>query len=199
MKRCFLFLAILLFLCPNIWPQKYTWQFSLLEPTPSDALVYSDEFIDIAFSFDVLKDRLTKIDPDLINRQFGFIIQNKTDTTIKINWDELSWIYPDGNSARVVHSGTKFAKTTDTQVPSVIPPSAKVSDFLIPADDIWYSDSTDERFSGWNVKWLFKGKDINWDGKEFRVYFPLEIKGSKKEYLFKFKVNVTQAPKKKKK
>jgi hypothetical protein len=110
------------------------------------------------------------------DKEIGFDIQNKTDTGIKINWDELSMIFPGGKSSRVIHSGVKLVDRNSPQAPTTSPPNAKVSDFLIPSGEN----------GGWRHSRLFKGNNIlAWDNKEFIIYFPLEIKGAKKEYNFK--------------
>ena len=139
----------------------------------SDTLIFSDEFIDIKFS--------------VLEKLIDFHIQNKTNEGIKINWDELSFISPDGTASRVNHSsGIRVIEKGNPQVPTVIPPNTKISDSLIPTKNIYYSYD-------WNAKDLFPGENkIIYNDKEFGIYFPIEIKGSKKEYTFKFKINVSQ-------
>jgi hypothetical protein len=154
----------------------YNWRFSLEQPKPSEKLEYSDDFIDVVFTIG--------------ETQIGFDIQNKTDSGIKINWDELSMIYPTGTSSRVIHSGIRLMDRNAPQAPTIIPPNAKVSDILIPSENIYYLSG---QYGGWNYHPLFGGDNsLAWNDKEFSIYFPLEIKGSKKEYNFKFKINVSQ-------
>lgn len=152
----------------------YNWSFSLIQPTPSETLSYSDAFIKITFGID--------------NQIIGFEIQNKTDSGIKINWDDLSIIYPSGTFSRVICLGKKPMDKNSPQAPTVVPPNAKVQDALIPSENI-YRDNLDRN----GVPPLFGGDDIlKWNNKDFRIYFPLEIKGSKKEYTFKFKIHVSE-------
>ena len=156
---------------PDVTPIKYEWTFSLEKPTPSNNLFYSDGFIDIAF---------------LINKtQIGFAIQNKTESGIKLNWDEISFISPTGTASRVIHSGIRLIDKNNPQAPTVIPPNSKISDIVIPSENIKYE-------GGWKEGRLFEGDYITFNGKEFSIYFPLEIKGVKKEYSFKFKTRVTK-------
>ena len=100
-------------------------------------------------------------------------------------------IYPSGTSSRVIHSGIKLADRNNPQAPTVIPPNAKVSDILIPSENIYYS----ELYNEWKYRPLFGGEDrLVWNDKDFSIYFPLEIKGDNKEYSFKFKINVSLPP-----
>jgi len=180
MKKYIILFALFLVFCScalMMTPTPYNWSFSLEEPKPSGTLTYSDDFIDVVFSFG--------------NTQIGFDIQNKTDSGIKINWDDLSVIYPSGTSSRVIHSGIKLADRNNPQAPTVIPPNAKVSDILIPSENIYYS----ELYNEWKYRPLFGGEDrLVWNDKDFSIYFPLEIKGDNKEYSFKFKINVSLPP-----
>jgi len=161
---------------PEVTPVKYDWAFSLLGPNPSKGLVYSDNFVIVGFMIEKTK--------------INFIIENKTDSGIKINWDEFSMIYPSGTSSRVIHNGIKVVDRNSPQALTTIPPNAKVSDILIPSENIYYASVES---GGWNYHSLFEGDNpLTWNDRVFSVYFPLEIKGSKKEYTFKFKINVSQ-------
>ncbi len=199
MKRCFLVLIILLYLCPNIFAQKYIWKFSMVEPTPAEALqpsddfvpamTYKDEFITASFWVEFIPVQYMSD-----NQEFGFALVNKTNRVIKVNWDDLSWISPDGTSSRVIHRGINFANTNAPQVPTVIPPGANIKDILIPEGNIFLVP--DGPVAGWHFRLLFPVDYLQWDGREFSVYFPLEINGSKKDYLFKFKITVSKVAKK---
>lgn len=149
---------------------EYNWSFSLIQPTPSETLSYSDAFIKITFY----------MHPAFI----GFGIQNRTDSGIKINWDDLSMIDPSGTSSRVIRTRIKPEDKNSPQAPTVIPPNAGFQDILIPSENVY--DNLEL-----NYRPLFGGDDsLKWNNKDFRLYFPLEIKGSKKEYTFKFKIHV---------
>jgi hypothetical protein len=140
--------------------------------TPLETLTYSDDFIKIAFAVEY--------------REIRFDIQNKTYSGIKINWDDLSMIYSSGKASRVIHSGVRLIDRNNPQASTMIPPNAKVSDILIPSENITY---TLGKYGGWDYRSLFKEDNSQTlDNKKFSIYFPLEIKGEKKEYIFKFKM-----------
>jgi len=152
----------------------YKWDFSLVQPTQSKALSYSDNSIDV--SFIISETRIT------------FSIQNKTDSGIKINWDDLSFVSPTGRASKIIHSGVKLIDRNSAQAPTTIPPKSRISDIVVPAENIQYVNNT------WQEGLLFAedSLSLSYNGIEFSVYFPLEIKGTKKEYSFTFKISVTQ-------
>jgi len=211
MKKIFLFFSLLvilatLFSCSRVL-SVYNWRFSLEKPEPSETaklspetLSYSDDSIDITFVLggvtEMVQDDIIGIYASKDVEQIAFDIQNKTDRGIKINWDDISIIYPDGTTSRVIHSGVKLIDKSNPQALTIVPPNARVNDILAPTDKITSTSA------GWQTAPLFGGNDrLFWNDKEFGVFFPLEIKGEKKEYTFKFKINVlksTPTPAKKK-
>jgi len=176
MKKYAFLLACLLpfFSCATV----YKIEYALLQPSPSDDLSFKDDLIDIQFAF--------------AETYVGFALQNKTDSGIKIHWNDLSIVFPSGKTSRIFHNGVKFINRKKPQAATVVPSNTKVSDILIPVEDVY----------SYSVRWLevggrsfFGGENkLVWDEKEISIYFPLEIKGAKKEYDFKFKINVSQPP-----
>jgi hypothetical protein len=165
--------------CPECFPPIVTkaaqgvpgfdWKFTLLQHIGAKNLAFSDSLIDIYF---------------IINKtQIGMAIQNKSDSAIKINWDEISFISPSNRASRVIHSGIRLMDKNDPQAPTTIPPKSNISDIIIPSENITYKDT-------WNEGRLFDGDYLSYNGKEFGVYLPLETRGTKKEYSFKFKISV---------
>jgi hypothetical protein len=150
----------------------YKWDFSLLKPNQSKVLAYSDQVIDIAFI--------------VLESQIGFEIANKTDKGIKVNWDEISFISPDGRSSRIIHSGIRLIDRNNPQAPTMVPPESHYSDIMIPSENIIYAGS------GWQTGKLFSGDSISFNEKDFGLYLPLEIKGEKQEYSFRFKISVSE-------
>jgi len=187
MKKNVLLLGLLLtfFSCMTPITRAYNWRFSLEKPQPSETLSFSDDYVDITFALEGVTDvSYYSIVKDA--KEIGFEIQNKTDRGIKINWDDISIIYPDGKASRVIHGGVKLIEKASIQAPTIVPPNARVSDILVPTENI--SSTT----YGWNTAPLFGGENrLIWNDKEFSIFFPLEIKGEKKEYTFKFKINVS--------
>ncbi len=123
--------------------------------TPLEVLSFSDAFLKISFIVG--------------EKEIVFEIQNKTDSGVKINWDDLSFIRSDGNASRVIHSGIRLVNRNDPQAPTLIPPTAKVSDNLIPSENIVSSSSS----PGWLYLPLFSNTI---EGNKFSLYIPLNNK-----------------------
>ncbi|MBN1232089.1 MAG: hypothetical protein JXA60_01900 [Candidatus Coatesbacteria bacterium] len=156
----------------------YSLDVSLEKPKVSKTLAFSDENIDISFLLE--------------KTCISFKIKNKTDEGIKIKWDDLSFITINGTSYRIIHSGVRYVKKDEPQFPTTIPPKMEISDLMIPAYNVYFVSGQN---SYWNVYELFSfpAKEIEakkmYEGKNFSIYMPLEIKGKKKEYTFSFKID----------
>ena len=169
MKKLFVNVCILTIVIIGCSPIKL--DISLQQPEESRMLAYSDEFIDVNFQ--------------IKTKCIAFDMRNKTQTGIKINWDELSYISPAGKSLRIIHSGIRLIDRNVPQAVTVIPPNSSFSDIVIPSKHIYYSSFSTE----WCQTNLFQGDKTLYVGKNFAIYMPLEIKGKRKEYTFRFVIN----------
>jgi hypothetical protein len=130
-----------------------------------------------------------------IYKKFGFTLQNKTDHSIKIIWDEAVYVDPNGSSGRVMHAGVKYIDRNNPQPPTVIVKNANIDDMIVPTDNIYYVSG---QYGGWRTKPMLPNRantqeELNaltqqYIGKEVRVLLPLEIQGTVNEYIFTFKV-----------
>lgn len=130
-----------------------------------------------------------------LSTQFGFTLQNKTDHSIKIIWDEAVYVDPNGSSGRVMHAGVKYIDRNNPQPPTVIVKNANIDDMIVPTDNIYYVSG---QYGGWRTKPMLPNRantqeELNaltqqYIGKEVRVLLPLEIQGTVNEYIFTFKV-----------
>ncbi len=148
------------------------WGIKMQAPVPADTLTYSDADIDLNFLVD--------------DKSIQFELKNKTTNGIKLNYDEMSYISPGGASLRIVTSNIRFADRFAPQAAAVVPPGLSVSETIIPAQNIFFR--ANDMVYGWDVVPLFPNDAKTYVGKEFGLYFPMEIKGVKKEYIFKFRV-----------
>ena len=74
----------------------------------------------------------------VLDKQFSFTIFNKTDHALRINWDDVTYVKMDKSISKMIHSGVKYSKMNEAQVPSVLPKGAKLEDILVPIDNIHY-------------------------------------------------------------
>ena len=135
-------------------------------------------------------------------KQVLFSLENKTDRSIKIIWEEVTYICEKGRSHRVIHMGVKYESRNVKQMPAVINPWTKVKEFIYPADYVSYVDDRWAERPGWSGLWvekpLFihtrKGGDANKFlnkakkniGKKIQVLLPIESENVKKIYRFTF-------------
>lgn len=85
---------------------------------------YEDDYIDI-FWF-------------VGSSQFSFNLKNKSEYSIKIPWDDVTYINTVGSVGRVMHSGVKYIDRNNSQPTSVIPKGASLSDIILPTDNVYY-------------------------------------------------------------
>jgi len=173
------------------YPVKYV--IVMEKPEQSELLSFADSFIDIKFYFPFSYDRIS------------FALRNKTTSPIKIDWNQISYVDTERESHKIVHSGIKYIDRNKSQSPTVIPPTAKVEDILIPSDYIYWQEKPtasglsdilqllrkpEKLVAGWRVKHFFPTgpKAKSYKGKTFSIFMPLEINGKVKNYFFTFKI-----------
>ena len=110
-------------------------------------------------------------------------MENKSDNSIKIIWDEAVYIDEDNSSLRVIHSGVKYVDGEKAQPLTVIAKKTKINDLVTPVDNIYYS-------GGWGKRPLFSVQKSA--GKTVKILLPIQIQETINEYIFSFKVNHTR-------
>ena len=141
------------------------------------------------------EDELIKIVWLPLSTQFAFTLENKSDNSIKIIWDEAVYVDENGSSGRVMHSGVKYVDRSNPQPPTVVVKKAKVDDVVVPTDNIYYISG---QYGGWQTKPLFPNQattqeELNaltqkYVGKTVKILLPLQIQETVNEYIFSFKV-----------
>lgn len=143
---------------------------------------YEDDYIDIVWY----------VSP----KQFNFTLTNKSDHTIKINWDDISYVDYDGRTGRVMHSGVKYTDRNNSQPASTIPKGASLNDILLPTDNVSFSSG---QYGGWNESRLipsyystpeaFADGAGKYVGKTMRILMPILIENVQNDYTFEFTIN----------
>ena len=131
---------------------------------------YEDDFIKI-----IWLPALTK---------FSFTLENKSDNSIKIIWDEAVYIDEDNTSLKVMHSGVKYVDGEKAQPLTVIAKKTKINDLVRPVDNIYFIDN------GWHTQSLFSVEKSA--GKTVKILLPIQIQETINEYIFSFKINHTR-------
>ena len=98
---------------------------------------YEDDYIDIIWYVGLKK--------------FNFTLKNKSGHTLKINWDDVSYVDVKGQVGRVMHSGVKYIDRNSSQPSTTIPKGASISDILLPTDNVYYISG---QYGGWRESYL---------------------------------------------
>lgn len=119
-----------------------------------------------------------------------FILNNKTDHSIKIAWDEASFVDAMGRGHRIMHSGVKYNDRNNPQPPTVVVRHGSINDIVFPTDYVSWSSTE------WNKLPLLSNSQRGGRdelkaniGKTLQVLLPLQIEDVVNDYIFTFKVN----------
>lgn len=143
---------------------------------------YEDDYIDIVWYVGL--------------KQFNFTLKNKSGHTLKINWDDVSYVDINGQVGRVMHSGVKYADRNSSQPASTIPRGASISDLLLPTENVYYVSG---QYGGWREKYLvpcvystpeaFNNEAPTYVGKTMSVMMPIVIENVQNDYTFTFNID----------
>lgn len=143
---------------------------------------YEDDYIDIIWYVGLKK--------------FNFTLKNKSGHTLKINWDDVSYVDVKGQVGRVMHSGVKYIDRNSSQPSTTIPKGASISDILLPTDNVYYISG---QYGGWRESYLvpcvyktpeaFNSEAPALVGKKLTIMMPIMIENVQNDYTFTFNVD----------
>ena len=143
---------------------------------------YEDDYIDIVWY--------------VSSKQFNFTLKNKSGHTLKINWDDVSYVDTKGQVGRVMHSGVKYAERNSSQPATTVPKGASISDILLPTDNVYYVSG---QYGGWRESYLipcvyktpeaFNAEASGYVGKTMTVMMPIMIENVQNDYTFTFNID----------
>lgn len=160
--------------------------------------------------------RLTFLFPEKGIKGINFSMENKTDRSIKILWNEAAYLDENNFSHRVIHYGVRYIERDQPQAPGIIIPGSKLEDIVYPADYVEWKKVLGEtkEWTGkpllpagastlWNpkfssfpatkeeaIKELEKRNDEakKLKGKKIGILLPLQAGGVINEYIFAFEI-----------
>lgn len=151
----------------------------------------SDEYIRYGETKIVSQDSITRYSYtdnviDIIifgnSKEFSFDLRNVSENSIKVVWNEAVFVSLDGNTSKIMHTGTKYSQKDGDQPSTVIIRGAKISDVAVPTSNV--------RYSSWLKEWvtdpMYPKKQGN-DG-QVRLMLPIQIKETINEYVFVFDI-----------
>ena len=146
---------------------------------------YEDDYIDITWYVGT--------------KNLYFTLKNKSGHSIKINWDDISFVDINGTVGRVMHNGVKYIDRNNSQPATTIPNGAKIDDVLIPTENVYYISPTRYTSGGWNERNLipsyYKSKEAmdaeanSYVGKTMKVLMPISVEGVQNDYTFEFEIS----------
>lgn len=118
---------------------------------------------------------------------FNFVLQNISESSIKIVWDEAVFVNFDGSTEKVMHKGVKFSERNGLQPATTIIKNAKWEDSITPTHLVYYREATEYTEGGWATYSMYPiEKGLN--PGQIKLMLPIQIKNVINEYVFIFDV-----------
>lgn len=174
-------LSISLFGCATSY---MGYDIKMVQPVGNQGMSFSDENIGIFFK----PSRTSYVGVEGI-RQYenfdgmSFVLHNKTDEVLILDWNKISFKDYYGSSGNsVMHEGTKYKDCSSIKSSSTIPPKGKLSDIIIPCYGVKFISNRWE--TGWKVHMLPSPNKL--PNPEFGFFIPIQIGKKIHNYNFQF-------------
>lgn len=128
-------------------------------------------------------------------KQFNFTLNNKSGHSLKINWDDISFVDTEGQVGRVMHSGVKYTERNNSQLATTVPKGASISDILLPTENVYFVSG---QYGGWRENYLlpcvyqtpeaFNAGASSLVGKTMTIMMPIIIENVQNDYTFTFNI-----------
>ena len=128
-------------------------------------------------------------------KQFNFTLNNKSGHSLKINWDDISFVDTEGQVGRVMHSGVKYTERNNSQPATTVPKGASISDILLPTENVYFVSG---QYGGWRENYLlpcvyqtpeaFNAGASSLVGKTMTIMMPIIIENVQNDYTFTFNI-----------
>ena len=129
-------------------------------------------------------------------KQFNFTLNNKSGHSLKINWDDISFVDTKGQVGRVMHSGVKYSERNNSQPATTVPKGASISDILLPTENVYFVSG---QYGGWRENYLlpcvyqtpeaFNAGASSLVGKTMTIMMPITIENVQNDYTFTFNID----------
>ena len=143
---------------------------------------YEDDYINIVWFVDM--------------KQFNFTLTNKSGHTLKINWDDVSYVDTKGQVGRMMHSGVKYTERNNSQPATTVPKGASITDLLLPTENVYYVSG---QYGGWRESYLipcvyktpeaFNAEAASLVDKTMTIMIPIMIENVQNDYTFTFNID----------
>lgn len=140
------------------------------------------------------EDTIIKIKWQYAISQIIFDLNNKSDQTIKLVWDDAILISTENESKRIFHKGIKYIDRENPQSPTSIYKKSTLSDLVLPTSNTYFVSG---QYGGWTSLPIIPTMAIKFSkkveykpellGKTLKVVLPFKIDDKTLEYVFVFK------------
>lgn len=104
---------------------------------------------------------------------YSFVLSNKSNGIITLDWNDVIYINTSGNSCKVIHQGVKYADRNNQLTSSKILPESKLDDIIIPSENVFWREGFYSQYGsisgGWEVNNIFPKEDYNLKSLENRI------------------------------
>lgn len=156
---------------------------STVPAPPSTLMTYSDNLIDI--SFNITEEYLKGVEGFQQYDQYkgvSFVLNNKTDNVLTIDWNKISFKDYRGSSGNsVMHNNLKYNECSSSKPSTIVPPKGKIEDVIIPCYGVVFTSGT---YAHWELSFLPSPRVR--PSVDFGIYLPLQFDTTIKNYEFNF-------------
>ena len=146
---------------------------------PSELVIYvnnySDSLMDASFKWSI--------------SSINFELANKSKKTIKVLWNDATYIDYNKNTGKIMHVGVKYIDRNNDQPATSIISEAKISDSVTPTANISYRSGS---YGGWDENPLLprvgKKDEKILIGKKVKVLLPILYDSKQLDYIFTFDI-----------
>ena len=175
-------LFLLFFILTGCIPVGY--RMNMVKPVNSS--VFEDDNIKIIFS--IKQEAFMGVEGVQQYKQYSgitFNFTNKTDKTIIIDWNQISFKDYTGSSGRaVMHSGLKYNECSNLKAPTTVPAKGQFSDIIIPCYALEFKTFDGFAPARWNISMLPSPRQC--PKIQFGFFVPLKIGENTVDYNFEF-------------
>lgn len=145
--------------------------------------------------------------------KFVFKLDNISDHSIKILWDDASYVDMNGVTSKIMHTTIKYSERSNHQTPTTIISGASLLDCALPINNVYLDETLNTKHINhksyshtlglftmtttyltvedeWKTRPLiptgFETQSLT--GKKLRLMLPIEVKGVVNEYTFIFNI-----------
>jgi hypothetical protein len=118
--------------------------------------------------------------PQITQLEFG--LTNRSSGSIRVLWDDASFVGVDGRADRMMHAGVKFADRSASMPPTTIIRGATLDDLVAPASNVYWQ----EGLGRWQSRPLVLPGIVPQADTVLKVLLPIAIGSAVYEYVFIF-------------